>query len=226
LIDGSRLKYHDMDNRATLALEVAGTIYDRSGKLVTSFIEKIKGGVPNNQLNEVKASGFSYTKRLELKPGHYQVRVGALEPETENIGTSNAWVDVPDLSKGKLELSSVLLASSGEGQQPLSGLQQLDAIKAYKPGSTLVYYLMLYNSPSTVASDLTIRSEIVLNDKIIYESEPQPVSARMVGKDSKGIEIGGRLNLDLEPGFYLLRVELKDKSNREFRRQVEFLIQR
>jgi hypothetical protein len=85
---------------------------------------------------------------------------------------------------------------------------------------------MLYNSPSTVASDLTIRSEIVLNDKIIYESEPQPVSARMVGKDSKGIEIGGRLNLDLEPGFYLLRVELKDKSNREFRRQVEFLIQR
>jgi VWFA-related protein len=226
LIDGSRLTYHDQDNRATLALEVAGTIYDRAGKLVTSFIEKIKGGVPNNQLNEVKASGFSYTKRLELKPGHYQVRVGALEPETENIGTSNAWVDVPDLSKGKLELSSVLLASSGEGQQPLNGLQQLDAIKAYKSGSILVYYLMLYNAPSTVASDLTIRSEIVLNDKVVYESEPQPVAARMVGKDSKGIEIGGRINLDLEPGFYLLRVELKDKSNREFRRQVEFLIQR
>jgi VWFA-related protein len=224
LIDGSRLTYHDMDNRATLALEVAGTIYDRAGKLVTNFIEKIKGGVPNNQLNDVKASGFSYTKRLELKPGHYQVRVGALEPETENIGTSSAWVDVPDLSKGKLELSSVLLASSGEG--PLNGLQQLDAIKAYKTGSTLVYYLMLYNAPSTVASDLTIRSEIVLNDKIIYESEPQPVSSRMVGKDSKGIEIGGRLNLDLEPGFYLLKVELKDKSNREFRRSVEFLIQR
>ena len=225
LIDGSRLTYHEQDNRANLALEVAGTVYDRGGKLVTSFIEKIKGGVPSTHLNDVKGSGFSYTKRLEVKPGYYQVRVGALEPETENIGTANAWVDVPDLTKGKLELSSVLLAASGDTQQA-GGLQQLDAIKAYKTGGTLVYYLMLYNSSSSVASDLTIRSEITLNDKVIYESEPQPVSARMVGKDNKGIEIGGQLNLDIEPGFYSLRVEIKDKSNREFRRSVEFLVQR
>lgn len=226
LIDGSHLKYHEMGDRATLALEVAGTIYDRSGKLVTSFIEKIKGGVPQEQVNEVKGSGFSYTKRMELKPGSYQVRVGALEPETENIGTASAWVDVPDLAKGKLELSSVLLATAGETQQPVTGPQQLDAIKSYKTGSMLVYYLMLYNAPSSTGSELTIRSEIALNDKVIYESEPQPVSSRMMGKDNKGIEIGGQLNLDLEPGFYALRVEIKDKSNRELHRSVEFLVQR
>jgi VWFA-related protein len=226
LIEGSRLTYHDAGDRSTLALEVAGAIYDRAGRLVTNFIENIKGGVPINQLSEVKASGFTYTKRMELKPGYYQVRVGALEAETENIGTSAAWVDVPDLAKGKPQLSSVLLATAGEAQQPATGLQQLDAIKAYKTGSTLVYYLMLYNAPSSIASDLTIRSEITLNDKIIYESEPQPVASRMVGQDNKGIEIGGQLNLDLEPGFYALRLEIKDKSNREFRRSVEFLVQR
>jgi VWFA-related protein len=226
LIEGSRLTYHDAGDRSTLALDVAGAIYDRSGKLVTTFIENIKGGVPINQLSEVKASGFNYTKRMELKPGYYQVRVGALEPETENIGTSAAWVDVPDLAKGKPQLSSVLLAAAGDAQHPATGLQQLDAIKAYKTGSTLVYYLMLYNAPSSTASDLTIRSEITLNDKIIYESEPQPVASRVVGQDNKGIEIGGQLNLDLEPGFYALRVEIKDKANREFRRSVEFLVQR
>jgi hypothetical protein len=226
LIDGSHLTYHEMSDRATLALEVAGTIYDRAGKLVTSFVEKIKGSVPHDQLNEVRGSGFCYTKRMELRPGSYQVRVGALEPETENIGTANAWVEVPDLAKGKLEMSSVLLATTGETQQPVTGPQQLDAIKSYKTGSVLVYYLMLYNAPSSIGSDLTIRSEIALNDKIIYESEPQPVSSRMMGKDNKGIEIGGQLNLDLEPGFYALRVEIKDKSNREFRRSVEFLVQR
>ncbi len=226
LIDGSHLTYHEMSDRATLALEVAATIYDRAGKLVTSFVERIKGSVPHDQLGDVRGSGFSYTKRLELKPGSYQVRVGALEPETENIGTANALVEVPDLAKGKLEMSSVLLATAGETQQPVTGPQQLDAIKSYKTGSVLVYYLMLYNAPSSVGSDLTIRSEIALNDRIIYESEPQPVSSRMMGKDNKGIEIGGQLNLDLEPGFYALRVEIKDKSNREFRRSVEFLVQR
>jgi hypothetical protein len=133
-------------------------------------------------------------------------------------------VEVPDLTKGKLELSSVLLTTAGEVQQPVTGPQQLDAIKTYKTGSTLVYYLMLYNAPSSVPTDLTIRSEISLNDKVVFESEPQPLTSRMVGKDNKGIEIGGQLNLDLEPGFYSLRVEIKDKSNREFRRSVEFLV--
>lgn len=224
-IDGSRLTYHEQGDRSTLALEVAGAVYDRAGRLVTSFIEKIKGGVPSDHLSEVKGSGFGYTKRMELKPGSYQVRVGALEPETENIGTASSWVEVPDLAKGKLELSSVLLATAGE-TQPVTGPQQLDAIKSYKTGSMLVYYLMLYNAPSSIGSDLTIRSEIALNDKIIYESEPKPVSSRMMGKDNKGIEIGGQLNLDLDPGFYALRVEIKDKTNREFRRSVEFLVQR
>jgi VWFA-related protein len=225
LIAGSRLTYHEQGDRAALAIEVAGTVYDRAGRLVTSFIEKIKGGVPIDQLPAVKGSGFNYTKRLELKPGSYQVRVGALEPETENIGTGSAWVEVPDLAKGKLELSSVLLTTAGEAQQPGSGLQQLDAIKSYKTGSTMVYYLILYNAPSTVASDMTIRSEIVLNDKVIWGSDPQPVSSRMVGNDNKGIEIGGQVNLELEPGFYTLRLEIKDKSNHEFRRSVEFLVQ-
>jgi hypothetical protein len=47
----------------------------------------------------------------------------------------------------------------------------------------------------------------------------------MVGNDNKGIEIGGQVNLELEPGFYTLRLEIKDKSNHEFRRSVEFLVQ-
>jgi len=161
---------------------------------------------------------------LELKPGYYQVRAGVLEPESDNIGTANTWVEVPDLAKGKLELSSVLLATAGEPQPPVTGLQQIDAITSYKTGSTLVYYMMLYNAPTTAPADLTIRSEISLNDKVIFQSESQPVTSRMVGKDSKGIEIGGQLNLDLEPGFYSLRLEIKDKSNREFRRSVEFLV--
>ena len=224
LIDGSHLTYHDMADHANLALEVAGTVYDRAGKLVTSFIERIKGGVPQDRLPEVRKSGFNYTKRLELKPGYYQVRAGVLEPESDNIGTANTWVEVPDLAKGKLELSSVLLATAGEPQPPVTGLQQIDAITSYKTGSTLVYYMMLYNAPTTAPSDLTIRSEISLNDKVIFQSESQPVTSRMVGKDSKGIEIGGQLNLDLEPGFYSLRLEIKDKSNREFRRSVEFLV--
>ena len=225
-IDGSNLKYQPQADRHTLALEVAGSVYDKGGKLVNRFIEKIAGNVPNDKLDEVKRSGFSYSKRLELKPGFYQVRVGVFEPETDNMGTASSWVEVPDLTKGKVALSSILLASAGDLPKASQDSQQLSTIKSYKTGSKLIYYLVVYNAASSVASDLTIQSEIALNEKIVFESDPQPVSSRMLGKDAKGIEIAGQLNLDLDPGLYELRLAIRDKAKHEFHRSVDFLIQR
>ncbi|MFY9573981.1 MAG: VWA domain-containing protein, partial [Blastocatellia bacterium] len=225
-IDGSRLRYHEQIDRATLALEVAGAIYDRSGKLVNRFIEKIAGNVSLAAMDDVKRTGFSYSKRMELKPGYYQVRVGVLEPESDSIGTASSWVEVPDLSRGKLALSSILLTTESEGQKSARDSEQLNSIKSYKTGSKLIYYLVLYNAASSVASDISIQSEIFLSEKMIYQSDPQPVSSRMMGKDAKGIEIGGQLNLDLEPGFYELRVAIKDKSNHQLYRSVDFLVER
>ena len=224
-IDGSNLNYHEESERARLALEVAVSIHDRTGRQVSSFIEKIKGGMPLDHLNEAKRSGFMYSKRVALKPGRYQVRVGVLEPETESIGTANSWVEVPDLSTGALALSSILLTPESDAQNAPSASQQWSATRSYKSPSVLVYYLMLYNAPSSVGSELTIQSEISQNEKIVYQSQENPVSSRMVGKDNKGMEIGGRLNLTLEPGFYELRVAVKDKKNRESRRSVAFAVE-
>lgn len=223
-IDGSNLNYREKDNRGALAIDVAACVYDRTGKLVNSFIEKITGSVPLENLESARHSGFVYTKRLELKPGYYQVRMGAIEPESDLIGTAVAWVDVPDLSKGKPALSSILL-SVNLAQKNAPEPQEWNSIKSVKAPGPLVYYLMLYNAPSSTGSEFTIQSEIAQNEKVIYQSEPQSVSSRMIGKDGKGIEIGGQLSLQLEPGLYELRVAVKDKSNRELRRTVDFLVE-
>jgi VWFA-related protein len=225
-IDGSHLTYHDQADRSSIALEVAVSVFDRAGRPVQRTIEQIAGKVPIDRLDDVKKSGFNYCKRMELKPGYYQVRVGVLDPETENMGTASSWVEVPDLSKGKLALSSILLTTVGDALKPTYGSQELNAIKAYKVGSVLVYYVVVYNAGSALESDLMLHSELVLNEKVIYESDPQPASSRVMGKDKKGIEIGGQLKLNLDPGFYELRVALKDKSNHEFHRTVEFLVAR
>ena len=225
-VDGKDLSYQEGADRARIALEVAGAIYDRRGRLVISFIEKINGGVALEELEKVRRLGFSYNKRIELKPGFYQVRVGALEPKTDRRGTASSWVEVPDLSKGKLALSSILLGAETDAEKVIADSSRWNAIKSYKIGSHLAYLVMVYNAPSSIGSELTIQSEISQNEKLVYESEPQPVTSRMMGKDNKGIEVGGQLNLDLEPGFYELRVAIKDKSNHEFRRTVDFLVAR
>lgn len=229
-VDGKDLSYQEGAERARIALELAGTIYDRRGRLVSSFIEKINGGVALEELEKVKRVGFSYNKRIELKPGFYLVRVGVLEPKTDRRGTAASWVEVPDLSKGKLALSSILLGAEtgaetgAEKANPDSS--KWSAIRSYKAGSHLAYCILIYNAASSVGSELTIQSEIAQNEKLVYESEPQPVSSRVMSKDNKSIEVGGQLNLDLEPGFYELRVAIRDKSNHEFRRSVDFLVAR
>lgn len=223
-IDGSSLNYREQDNRGSIELDIAACVYDRTGRLVNSFIDKIKGSVPLENLETARRSGFVYAKRLELKPGYYQVRIGAIEPESELIGTAVSWVEVPDLSKGKPELSSILLSVNG-AQRATPDPQQWNSIKSVKAPGPLMYYLMLYNASSSTGSDFTVQSEISQNEKVIYQSEPQPVASRMIGKDGKGIEIGGQLSLELEPGLYELRVAVKDKSNREIRRSVDFRVE-
>ena len=226
-IDGSHLNYRQQSDRAMLGLEVATSIHDRTGRLVKSFLEKIQGGMPFDHLNDAKRSGFIYSKRVELKPGYYQIRVGVLEPETESIGTAISWVEVPDLSKGTLALSSILLAPEIDAPNtPSAASLQWNAIRSYKSPGVLVYYLMLYNAPSTIGSELTIHSEIAQDEKVVYQSEENPLPSRMIGRDRKGMGIGGRLNLELESGFYQLRVAIKDKSNRESRRSIAFAVER
>jgi VWFA-related protein len=224
-IDGANLSFREQDGRGALALDVAGCVYDSNGRMVSSFIDKIKGSIPIERLDEARRSGYGYYKRLELKPGHYQVRVGAIDPETEMIGTAISWVEVPDLGKGKPALSSILLAAQGEAPKNITEAQQWNSLRAIKAPGTLLYYLMLYNAASSAGGDFTIQSEISQNEKVIYQSEPQSVASRTIGRDSKGIEIGGRLSLALEPGVYELRVAVRDKSNRELRRSIDFLVE-
>src|SRR5437867_11833186 len=99
-------------------------------------------------------------------------------------------------------MSSILLEAETDAEKAIADSSKWIAIKSYKTETHLAYCVLIYNAPSSVGSELTIQSEIAQNEKLVYESEPQSVSARMMSKDNKGIEVGGQLNLDLEPGFY------------------------
>lgn len=43
---------------------------------------------------------------------------------------------------------------------------------------------------------------------MIHKTEWQPVTSRVIGRDKKGIEIGGQLALALQPGVYELRITI------------------
>lgn len=229
LIDGTKLNYREQNGRLLIELELAAVVYDRTGKPVNTVTETIRGAMSVAEVEAAKRTGFHYSKRIALKPGLYNIRLGLREVGTDRVGTAATWLQVPNLSSGKLTLSSILLTKDSvetatpQGSAGGAGTSATLGVAYYKTGSPVLYYLMIYNARGE--SDLTMRWEIAEAGKVIHRTESQPVASRLIGRDKKGIEIGGQLSLPLQPGLYELRISVTDsKSKQAAQRTVAFAI--
>lgn len=230
LIDGTKLNYREQNGRLLIELELAAVVYDRTGKPVNTVTETIRGALSVTEVEAAKRTGFHYSKRIALKPGLYNIRLGLREAGTDRVGTAATWLEVPNLGQGKLTLSSILLTKDSvetatpQGPAGGAGTSATLGVAYYKTGSPVLYYLMIYNARGE--SDLTMQWEIAEAGKVIHRTEWQPVAARLIGRDKKGIEIGGQLTLKLQPGLYELRISVTDsKSKQTAQRTVAFAIE-
>jgi len=228
-IDGTNLSFREQNGRLLIELELAAVVYDRTGKPVNTITETIRGAMSFGEVEAGKRTGFHYSKRIALKPGLYNIRLGLWEVGTDRVGTAATWLEVPNLGQGKLTLSSILLTKDSvetatpQGSAGVAGTAPL-GVAYYKTGSPVLYYLMIYNARGE--SDLTMQWEIAEAGKVIHRTEWQPVASRLIGRDKKGIEIGGQLAQTLQPGLYELRISITDsKSKQTAQRTVSFAIE-
>ncbi|MFY9574866.1 MAG: VWA domain-containing protein [Blastocatellia bacterium] len=227
LIDGTDLNYREQNGRLLLELEMAAVVYDRTGKPIKTLTETIRGSLSPQEADEAKRTGFHYSKRIALKPGLYNVRLGLREVGTDRIGAATTWLEVPNLDSGKLTLSSILLTKdSAETSKSPGSKAARTALgtASYRAGSPILYYLLIYNALGE--SDLRMQWEIAEAGKVIHMTEWQPVTSRVIGRYKRGIEIGGQLALTLQPGVYELRITVSDsKSRQTANRTVAFAIE-
>ena len=228
VIDGTKLNYQEQNGRLLIEIELAAVVYDRTGKPIKTITETIRGAMSAAEAEAAKRTGFHYSKRIALKPGVYNIRLGLREAGTDRVGTAATWLEVPNLGQGKLTLSSILLTKdSVEASIPSTGAGGSNpslGVACYKSGAPILYYLMIYNARGE--SDLTMQWELAVAGKVIHRTESQPVASRMIGRDKKGIEIGGQLALTLQPGFYELTISITDKKSKQTgQRTVPFVIE-
>jgi hypothetical protein len=69
--------------------------------------------------------------------------------------------------------------------------------------------------------------EIMQDEKPILTIPWQPVITRQIGKDAKGLVVGGQFAMrNIQPGIYDMRVSIKDsKMKRPVQRSVPFGIE-
>lgn len=66
----------------------------------------------------ILANGVRLTRRLNLPPGRYQLRIGARDSVAGKVGSVMYDLDVPDFSKGDLAMGGVLLTSGSASRIP------------------------------------------------------------------------------------------------------------
>ena len=233
-IDGTGLTYREQGGRVQIDLQVATVVYDRFGKVVSTASEVIRGGFSAEQLEPVKRTGFRYTKRIAAKPGRYQIRIGVSDSSAGHIGTAITWVEVPRLGTGKLILSNIILAEDSDERQKRSngesggGINPWAGIRYFTRNTFLVYQLMIYNALSRDAeTGLVIQREITQFGKVIYQSPQEPLASRLTGREKKGMSIGGKIQLGMDPGIYEMRISVTDtKSKKTTQQAVTFGIAR
>jgi VWFA-related protein len=236
--EGDALHYRQQDQGRVFGVEILYTIYDTSGKQMDSLSTHVEGTMSSERMAQARTNGYMFSKRLSLKPGAYQVRVGVREEGSDRMGTAADWIEVPDLTRSKFTFSSPIFLDPlpekdavkdkiREGE--LRRIRMVQGVRVYPRDSVCGYFFRLYRGMKAFeGTNLTMKTELLQNIKPVKQGEWQSIPIQKTDIDNKGwTYVGRKLNFaGLKPGIYELSVNVKDsRSGKIIQRSAVFGIE-
>jgi hypothetical protein len=187
-----------------------------------------------DEFKKLQVNGLVYTVRHPIrKAGAYQLRVALRDGTSQKVGSATQFIEVPDVSKGRLQLSSLIVRGDiaqtrpGTPDNPEGKVDEPDpkaspVLRTFKPGKPLTYAYQVLNAQSSNGHPPQLESvtRVFRDGKQIYEGKPLPVTAPGEQKDPKSLIAAGRMQLGakMAAGDYVLQVVVTDKLAGEKKR--------
>ena len=109
IVPGSQIPFVKGGDRDKASLDIMGQVKDAQGIAVGNVRQTVKLALDPSQ--EVQRKNIQYSTGFTLAPGRYHLKFVVRENQTGNMGSFETDIQVPDLKKSPLKLSSVVLAS-------------------------------------------------------------------------------------------------------------------
>lgn len=240
-IDAKDLAFSDTtDGWKTATFDVAAVMFGDGGVPVESkesrYTIKTRGATYETMLKQ----GFVYVLMVPVKkPGLYQYRVALRDESSGKIGSASQVVDVPNLSKAKLTISSLAVENvsmtiwqniadgkvgnkPGQIQVPSTILYDT-VLKQFPAGTVLRYGFEVYNAKAdnSSAPQLETQAKIMQSDRVVVQGNPVKFDAS--GQpDPKHVKVSGNmlLNNNLQTGDYVLQIVVTDKASKQVSTQI------
>jgi VWFA-related protein len=210
------------DDWHTAVLDVAVMTFDDNGAEVDRSESTFNIRVHGEEFKQAIKNGLMFSLNHPIKKaGAYQLHCAARDAASERVGSASQFIEVPDLGKGQLALSGLLVSGPApDGPEANAGRQagtdplESPAVRDFKPGHRLAWALSIMNAqidPATHLPDLGLQLRMTHDGKEVYSGKTLPVNVQKQA-DLKRIFAGGQMQLGtkMEPGEYVLQAVVTD----------------
>jgi VWFA-related protein len=224
-IDAKDLRFEDQpDGTHRAAIEVLSATFNENEKMEDPAAETFTIALKEDRYRQALRSGFSYTLHHPVgEPGGYQLRIAVRDSTSMQIGSASQFIEVPDVAKGRLALSSIALrdatgalpppgadAPEGRRENPLG----MAVDRGFLPGEPVAYALQILNArlDANRQPQLEVEERVFRDGEQIGASQPHPAVTAQQGDPAHLAATGEfRLGAAVQPGGYVLQVIVTDK---------------
>ncbi|MFN2511344.1 MAG: VWA domain-containing protein [Pyrinomonadaceae bacterium] len=235
-IAAESLSFSPEDGKQKAAVQIVGLFLNDKGQSGARFTERLTMTALSESSLKNSDASIGYVFPVFLQPGLYQVRVAARDEKSGRTGSANEWVEIPDLSGGKLTLSSLIIGrhattpttnTSGNGQTP-SETVNLNIDGQFQRNSMLRFVFFVYNAaraPANSNPDVAAQVQVLRDNQPVITTALKKISTE--GVDLDRLPYAADLSLaDLPAGQYVLQVTAVDRvSKTSASQQNRFSIQ-
>ena len=175
-IDAKNLTFVDQpDGTKKLAFDVLASSFGENGATVDQVGRAYRLTVPAETYKQMMEEGFVYNFLFPVKKaGAFQMRVAVRDTATSKLGSASQFVEVPDLKKGKLTLSGIVLENFTDEQSEETaqattsnditigkGDPRTDtSLRKFQQGTFLRYIVEIYNAKLDSTKKPSIQTQI------------------------------------------------------------------
>lgn len=210
------------DGKQPASVDMVGVVLNDQGKQVSNFSKRltVAPSAPSAS-GSGEQPGVIYNHRAPLTPGLYQVKAAARDSRGGQLGSAVQWIEIPDLSKKQLTLSSLHLGGrqvGGGGADGSAPQIQFSVNRQFSRSSKVDFLGFVYNAAraggGAGAVDLSVTLRVLRDNKAVVSS-PSRKLAPEAGADLARIPVTGAISLgQLPAGRYELEVGVSDNVAR------------
>jgi len=228
VVPGSQIPFQTKGNSDKANIDVMGQVKNAQGITVGTVRDTVKLALDQNQ--QVQRKNIQYSTAFTLAPGKYHLKFVVRENQTGNMGSFETDIQVPDMKKVPLKLSSVVLASQRVAntakQNPNApnllvrdGLEWIPNVAhVFRQDQHLYFLYEVYDPTKAKGAGVRLLTsiEFLSGGTKVYETPLVTANAINVpGRDAVAFQFDVPLD-QLKPGTYVCQVNVIDDAGASF----------